>query len=511
MLGRLGRRLPFLTGGSRDLPARQQTLRDTIGWSYDLLDPVEQHLFCRLGVFVGGCTLEAAEAVGDHDSDLGLDVLDLIASLIDKSLVRQLDGPDGEPRFAMLETIREYALEQLGASTESNQIRLRHAEYFAGFAEQAEPELIHAFDREWFDRVDAEHDNIRAALAWCDRTPDAMALLPRLANPLWIFWWLRGHWAEARRWYDRALELPLDPVARLGALWGLGQIAIQTGDYARATAVWDEATLLAQAHGDRRTLGRTLSRRSHTAMQVGDLERAQQWADQALAISRELGDQERMAIALHEHANIARARGDDERAGVLWEEARRIAQAAHFGYYLPYAVTNLAVVAISQGDFDRAAALTEEAFGLFQRKDDHWGTQGCFSNLSRFARLRGDRDRTAEFARESLSMAWALGSRISIVDGLRYLAWVARVDGQHERAACLRGATAALHEQTGRRTSPWVREEAEAELALLRDTLGESAFEAAWEEGRALTIDQAVRYALEEIDVDPGGPRAWPS
>ena len=411
----------------------------------------------------------------------------------------------------MLETIREYALEQLEASGEADQVRRRHAEYFGLFAEQAEPELISTFDRDWFDRVDAEHDNVRAALAWCDRTPDAMALLPRLTNPLWIFWWLRGHWAEARRWYDRALDLPLDPQARLGALWGLGQIAIQAGDYARATAIWDEAILLAQARGDRRTLARTLSRRSHTAMQVGDLDRAQQWADQALAIAQELGDEERIAIALHEYANISRARGDEETARVHWEEALRLARAAGFGYYLPYAVANLAVVAINQGDFDRATALNEEAFELFQRRDDRWGTQGYFNNLGRIARLRGDRDRTAAFARESLSMAWALGSRTSIVDALRQFAWVARVDGQIERAARLRGVVVALHEATGRRTALWVREETEAETALLRDALGKAAFDAAWNEGRAMSSDQAVRYALEEIDVDPGGPRAWPS
>jgi predicted ATPase/class 3 adenylate cyclase len=521
MLGRLGCWLPFLTGGSRDLPARQQTLRDTIGWSYDQLDPAEQRLFRRLGVFVGGCTLDAAEAVAT-DEGLGVEdaesvgallaapthsPLDLIGSLLDKSLLRQVDGPGDEPRFMMLETIREYALEQLEASGEADDVRRRHADYFAQFCERAEPELIHTSDRDWFDRVDAEH-NIRAALAWCSATESAHELMPRLANPLWIFWWLRGHWAEARRWYDRVLELSLDPLSHLGALWGLGQILIQAGDYARATAIWDEAILLAEAHGDRRTLARTLSRRSHTAMQVGDLERAQQWADQSLAISRELGDQERIAVALHEYANISRARGDEETARVHWEEALRLARAAGFGYYLPYAVANLAVVAINLGEFDRAIALAEEAFDLFRRRDDRWGIQGYFSNLSRIGRLRGDRDRTSEFARESLSMAWALGSRISVVDSMRYLAWVARVDGQPDRAARLRGAVAALHEATGRRTSRWVREEGETETALLRETLGDSAFEAAWNEGRAMSVDQAVRYALEEIDVKPGGPRA---
>jgi predicted ATPase/class 3 adenylate cyclase len=267
MLGRLGRRLPFLTGGSRDLPARQQTLRDTIAWSYDLLAPAEQRLFRRLGVFVGGSTLDAIEIVCEAS-------LDEIESLEDKSLLRQVDGPDDEPRFTMLETIREYAIEQLEATGEAPEMRLRHAEYFAQFAEDAEPRMWRASDSEWFDRVHADHDNIRAALAWADASANTRHLIPRVANPLWMFWWMRGHWDEARRWYERALELQVEPSARLGALHGLGQLVVQAGDYARSAALWDEATTLARATGNLTELAFALGRRAYTAALTGDAELA---------------------------------------------------------------------------------------------------------------------------------------------------------------------------------------------------------------------------------------------
>jgi predicted ATPase/class 3 adenylate cyclase len=496
MLGRLGHRLPFLTGGSRDLPARQQTLRDTIGWSYDLLAPAEQRLFRRLGVFVGGSTLDAIESVCEAS-------LDEIESLEDKSLLFQVDGPGGEPRFTMLETIREYAIEQLEATGEAPEMRLRHAEYFAQFAEDAEPRMWRASDSEWFDRVQADHDNIRAALAWADASIDTQHLVPRLANPLWMFWWMRGHWAEARRWYERALELQVEPSARLGALHGLGQLLIHTGDYARSAALWDEATTLARATGNLTELAFALGRRAYTAALTGDAELAEALADESLAIARQIGDPDCVAMALNIAGHVARPRGDARRAREAYEEALRLAREAGLGFYIPHALQVLSAVAIDQGDLVRATRLAEEALPLFQRRDDRWGILVSISRLTRIAVLEGARDRAAALACESLTIARALGSRSSIAYGLILLGRVGRLQGDPGRAVRLLGAADAILHALGERLNPAPQREMDAEVALLREALGDAAFEAAWNEGRALTVDQAVRYALDDTDVSP--------
>jgi predicted ATPase/class 3 adenylate cyclase len=511
MLGRLGRRLPFLTGGSRDLPARQQTLRDTIGWSYDLLHPAEQRVYRRLGVFAGGFTLDSAEGVaGGASTDDGA-ILDAVESLIDNSLVRQVAGLGRELRFTMLETIREFALEQLEVSGEADQIRRRHAEYFAAFCEQAEPQLIRASDSKWFDRVDDEHDNIRAALAWSGESESAHELMPRLANPLWIFWWLRGHWTEGSRWYERILELSVQPPGRLGALRGRGQFAVQAGDFARAARCWDEAITLARQLGDLHMLSTALGRRAHTAGQVGDPARAVRLADEGLAVARHLGDPVRVALAWNDIGNAACAAGDNDRGRQAHEEALRRAREAGVGFYVPYALQALTSDAIDRGELERAMALAEEAIGLFQCRGDRWGALVCLGRLARIARLRGEPGRTAALAREALVISREIGSTPPIADNLRHLAWAAHAERRPERAAVLIGAAIAIHKSTGRPIYPSMQRDVDAETAVLRETLGDEVFEVAWQEGRAMSTDSAVRYALEKIDVDPGGPRAWPS
>jgi predicted ATPase/class 3 adenylate cyclase len=519
MLGRLGRRLPFLTGGSRDLPARQQTLRDTIGWSYDLLDPAEQQLFRRLGVFVGGFTLEAAEAVCDEVASSGgrrtsgsgvssplaprYSPLDVVESLIDKSLVRQITATDNEPRFAMLETIREYALEQLEASGEIEHVRRRHAEWCAAFVEAAESEIVRDRDGRWLSLLEVEHDNIRAALAWCDSAKGEKDWLPRLANPLWMFWWQHAYWEEGRRWYDRVLELATEPAARLGALRGRGQLASQGGDLERAAVLWDEAVTLARETDDPLMLSIVLGRRAFTAALMGDGEYAQLVADESLVVARRSGDSRCMAEAFMNIGQAARARGDLEQAHLAWEECLRRTRQHGIAFVTPYVLQQLALIAIDQGDLTRAATLAEEALPLAQKRNDLWAIQGATNRLIRVAQARGDRDRTATLARENLILARTIGSITAITDHLEVLAWVARVDGSPHRAARLLGATEALRVQGGRRINAIARRALDAETVLLRQAIGEEAFEAAWNLGRALSVDQAVRYALDEIDISP--------
>src|SRR5215208_6135993 len=230
-LDRLGSRLKLLTGGARDLPERQRTLRATIEWSFALLDEGEQVLFGRLAVFSGGRTLEAIEAICDPEGDLPVDTFEGVSSLMDKSLLRQEEGPNGEPRFVMLETVHEYAREKLQESAEAQEIKRVHAEYFLTLAEEAYPELKGANQLQWLERLEAEHDNMRAALPWALERKDVELAL-RLGGALWWFWSVRGYHSEGRRWLEEALAIDGRGSRewRTMALAGAGALASEQGE-----------------------------------------------------------------------------------------------------------------------------------------------------------------------------------------------------------------------------------------------------------------------------------------
>jgi predicted ATPase/class 3 adenylate cyclase len=250
MLQRLGSRLKLLTGGARDLPERQRTLRSTIEWSYALLDEGEQLLFARLAVFSGGRILEAIEAICDAEGDLPMDVFEGVSSLLDKSLLAQEEGPNGEPRFVMLETIHEFAREKLGESPDAEEIKRLHAEYFLTLAEEAHPELRGPHQLEWLERLEAEHDNMRAALSWAlERKETEVAL--RLGGALSWFWSLRGYPSEGRRWLEEALAMDGrgSPEVRAMALAGVGELALDQGDLDRAQEVYQQGLVLLANEG----------------------------------------------------------------------------------------------------------------------------------------------------------------------------------------------------------------------------------------------------------------------
>lgn len=498
ILSRLTTRLALLTSGARDVHPRQQTLRNTMTWSHDLLSDTEQRLFRRVSVFSGGFTLEAAQAVADADAVPAFDVVNGVASLVAKSLVQRRADANGDSRFAMLETIREYAAERLEASGEGEAIRQRHVDYCIGLVERADDEIRCETDGRWVHRLEEEHDNVRAALSWCDSSADTRHLLPLLTNPLWMFWWQRGHWVEACRWYDRVLELSTEPAARLGALRGRGQIAVQRGDLRRAAALWEEAIALARAAGEFFMLSLALGRRAYTAALAGDSAYAQILADEGLLVAHQTSDPERVALALNEVAHATRARGDTAGARLVLEEALRLSRAANLGFFVPYALQQLSLLAVEQGDLMRAVALAEEALGLFQQRDDRWGIQNTRSRIIQVAQVLGDRSRTAALARENLILAREIGSLPPVADHLVYLAWVARLDGRLLHATRLIAAAEAIWETTGRHIRPAQRRALDAEVSVLRDALGEDSFTAAQLEGRAFSVDRAIRHALEE-------------
>jgi tetratricopeptide (TPR) repeat protein len=347
-----------LTGGARDLPARQQTLRGAIAWSYDLLDAAERSLFRRLSAFVGGWTLAAAETVCDAAGELGLDVVEGVAALVDRSLLRREDRTADEPRFGMLETIREYGLEQLEACGEAAEIRRRHAAHYLALAEAAEPELTGPRQAAWLDRLEAEHDNLRAALRWAVEQGEAELGL-RLGGALWRFWYVRGYLTEGR---ERLAELlaaagaPGQTAARARALRGLGIVAEAQGDYAVARRHYEEALALMRELGDRRGIALSLNNLGDVARDRGDYAAARALHEESLAIGRELGDRA-IAWILESFAMLAL------REGATRNRAARLLGAAE-------ALREAIGAPLSPGerpDHDRAVAavrgeLGEEAF-----------------------------------------------------------------------------------------------------------------------------------------------------
>jgi predicted ATPase/class 3 adenylate cyclase len=468
LLARLARRLPLLVGGARDLPARQQTLRDTIAWSYDLLGEEEQALVRQLGVFVGGFTLEAAEAVCAGESDL----LDGLASLVDKSLLLQAEQ-QGEPRFRMLETIREYALEVLLTSGEATEIQRRHAAHFLALAEAAEPELHKTQQATWLNRLEWEHDNLRAAVRWSLESNDAEPAL-RLAGALGRFWEVRGFLSEGQRWLDRALDLavaaqpPVSARVKGAALGAAGTLAYVRSEYERAVALLQDSLGLWRELGNRAGVATSLHNLSRVRFYQGDHERAVRLCEESLALHRELGDKRGVALSLN----------------------------------------TLGVIARNRGNPTAARALLEESLGLFRVLGDPWGIGQLLNNLARVARDLGDWVWTAELCAESLALFREVGDRQGLAWVLSNLAIVAHSREAWASAARLFGVVDALRAALGSSSlsmSPAERSTYEAAVAVTRSKLGEERFSAAWAAGRVLPLEQATAEALAVATGRPSG------
>jgi tetratricopeptide (TPR) repeat protein len=541
MLAQLGNRFRLLTGGARDLPARHQTLRGAIDWSYDLLDADEKTLFRRLAVFCCSCTLEAAEVVcngsGDPSAGSGqaLDVLNGLASLVDQSLLQPSDV-HGEPRFGMLETIREYALERLADSEETEVIQRQHANFFVALAEEAEPKLNGAEQMTWLNQLEAEHDNLRAALGWALEREGADAELGlRLTAALGMFWFMRGHWTEARRWLERALEKSGDASAPVRAK-GLWMAGLWQEDSEQAKPLLQESLALYRQLEDKRGVARALSGLGHVA---DDLEQATALHEQSLTLFRESGDKSDISGVLSSLGGDAWKQGDYGRATPLFEQSLILARETGNKWDIAARLRMLGNLALEQMDYKRAAALFEESLTLARELSDKEGIAGLLNSLGEMARLQGDYERAAALYDESLSLRRELGTRIGVAmmlhnlgyvalrqgDGrqaaaffeaslIRYrelkdkngiafclagLAGLAGAEGQMERAARLLGAAEALLEATGARLIAADRAEYDHNVAIVRAQLDEAAFAAARAEGRAMATDdweQAVAYAL---------------
>ena len=463
MVPRLASRLSLLTGGPRDLPTRQRTLRSTIAWSYELLTAEERALFRRLSVFTGGWTLEAAEEVWSVPGEgyqPQADILDGLESLIDKSLVRRREGDAGESRFGMLETIAEYGMEQVEASGEAAKVRGTHAAYYAWLAEEAGRRLTGHEQRIWLERLEREHDNVRAALAWArDSGENAMGL--RLAAALWRFWYTHGYLTEGRHWLSFWLERSAS--------------AQQTGDgTARAKALLGAATL-ASIQDDQRT--------------------ALALAEESLALSRKLGDGNGVAGALNALGLMALQRGDVERAAALFEEGLEVSRATQDPWAIARALNSLGQSAYVQASYERAALLFEEALALMRSVGSTSHIAITLLLLGHVRREQSAFDQATALYREALMLSLELADKLRVARGLEAMATVLWVEGQPERATRLLGAAARLRDELGAGLHPLERPTIDRTVEAVRAVLGDE-FDGEWTAGRALAMEDAVAEAL---------------
>ena len=495
LLARLERRLPLLTAGPADLPVRQQTLRGAIAWSYDLLDSEEKRLFRLLAVFAGGISLDAAERVvsgAAHPSSL--DTLEGLASLLDKSLLRTVDQPDDEPRYAMLDTIREYGLEQLEAGGDLDDARRRHATYFLTLAEDAEARLAGPDQARWLDRLDLEHDNLRAALQWYAEHDAGSGL--RLAAALWRFWYVRAYFAEGRSWLARLLTRPeagARTITRALALNGAGNLAYNQGDYATAEACHQESLEIRGELGDRQGIAGSLNNLGLIARDRGDFARAIALFEEAVGINRTLGNRTweainlgNLGIALHEADDLARARA-------LLDESLGIFRSLDDQWGLGMTLSSLAAVAGDGGDVTTARTLYAESLECRRRVGDRRGIAATLFGLGRLSFFAGDPAAAGADLRASLALASEIGDRPGTARALEALAALAATVGQVERAAGLLGAAEALREGLEARMG-WLELQTYREARAATDA-GGPPVATARAEGRARP-ERAVERAL---------------
>ncbi len=454
ILSKLENRLNLLTGGSRDLPERQQTMRAAVAWSYDLLSELEKAVFHGFSVFAGGCRIEAAEAVcGSGD----MEVLNAVTSLIDKNILVQKELRDGESRFRMLEVVRDFAAEMLSSSGDAGAIARKHAEYFVALGETAEPFLQTAESEIWLARLEEEHDNIRAAMKWClEHDPP---LGTRLAIAVRNYWLVHGHLTEGFGWLKAAAESgsEIDPAMRFKLLNGFGLAARFRGDYETARKAYEDGLAAGRDAGDKPGIALSNRGLGLVAMQQNDLAAAATYFDEGLSISRDLQDDFGVAISLSFLGDLAR----------------------------------------TEGRYDDALPYFEEAIELFEKLDKRPALADALNNLGAAVFSTGQPDAAKAHFSKALGLAEGLNNRITVSFSLDGFAAVATSFGDTQRAARLSGAAENLRDLIGYKIEPAERRFRETYLTRLRDQMPGEEFLSLYGDGRSLNLDQAIVAALE--------------
>jgi non-specific serine/threonine protein kinase len=535
---KLDDRFRLLTGGSLTAVPRHQTLRAAMDWSYDLLQPNEQVVLRRLSVFAGGCTIEAAEAVCAEDGIESSEVLDLLTRLIDKSLVLA-EERDGVVRYRLLETIRQYGLDRLLDSGAAETVRRRHCGVFLAMAASAAEHIGGPDQAAWLDRLEREHDNLRAALRWSLENEDGQSEL-RLIKALNNLWYVRGYWSESLQWLELILARTAGMPSSLRG-WALnwaGQTARRLGSTPQAKALHEEAVATYRTLGEKSGLADALMHLGVLEYRQSAYGRAATLLEESLSLAREVNDTENVAFSLYLCGIVARLRGDYERAEALCAQSVALSEEPGFRQVtsrLPgLAFDGLGLVALCQGDYDRAKSLCEKALALHKQHEFRVGTIASLNSLALVACVRGDCERATAWSDESLSLSRQAGDKGAVARSLNTLGRVAFCRSDHktsaslhaeslaiflglgeklgiaqslerlggadpaapERAVRLFAAADTLRASIGAVMPPYDRSDYDAALTSARAALAEKAFAIAWADGRAMTTERAVDYAL---------------
>ena len=562
LLERLEHRLEVLTGGGQDVPARQQTLRNAIGWSYDLLNGEERRLFRYLSVFAGGCTLETVESIYTTSDTSAPPVLDGMASLIDKSLLQQVESGSGEPRLLMMATIREYALEALAANGEMEAARQAHAAYYLRFAEEAEPGLISPQQALWSEKLEREYDNLRAALQWLlaqakgeeagSQKAKEMAL--RLVGSLFWFWWARGHWSEGRNFLERALAASESvKVSSYGAkaLFATANIAFVQSDYERAVTLSEGSLAQYRELGDKRGIALSLYPLGNVAWSRGDMVVARALKEEALALHKEMGDRGYLALSLFSLGLLESSQGNYARAQALFEEALAIDRKLHNKRGISHTLSQLAQLlyvtraepatinplleecfalaqevgfkegiaayycvcgqlALSQGDLSMARSLAEKGAALYEEMGHRHGAAKSLAVVGKTLASRGDLAGAQACYEQCLAISGALSEKWVAAVYLLELAEVVAAQQHYAWAAQLWGASEVLREASNIPVPLIEQADYERSVSAARAQLGERAFAAAWSEGRSMTAEQALAAQGQKQTPVHSSPAAEP-
>ena len=496
MAARLKSRLELLTGGAKDLPERQRTLRATIDWSYGLLNNSEQALFRRLATFAGGATLEGAEAVANAKEDLTIDIFEGVASLVDKSLVAQVASPEGEPRFLMLDTIREFGLECLRQSGEEWAAKA-HAAYFLVLAEEWASQTDR--DRpESIRRFELEHDNFRAALDWLIASAQAEWAL-RMGAALFEFWDTREYLAEGRNRLQRALKLEgaqRRNSLRARVLFSAGVLAGEQGDYPAARSLVEESLAISRELGDVRGVGIALNALAAHARDYGDLSAARVLFEESLQVWRTLGDRVLIARSLSNLATVARLEGDLALARTLFHECLTIFRELGDRTGMAWSLNYEGDVARAQKQMAAAGELYGQSLALFRELGDDWGMAGCLADLGSLACEQSDFETARSVYTESLKRFQGLGQKRGIARLLDAFACSAAAQSKPERSLRLAGAAAALRRALGVPLPPAEQSRLDLILDKARRELSDSTASAAWMEGWASPLERAIEEAV---------------
>jgi predicted ATPase/DNA-binding CsgD family transcriptional regulator len=517
ILARLHRRLDLLTGGARGLPARQQTLRNTLQWSYDLLPVREQRLFRRLSVFAGSFTFKAAEAVCDAPGDRGVSILDGVASLVEHSLLQPVEQAGDEPRFLMLETIREYGLACLEATGETVPVKDAYAGSSLALAEEAAPKLASAEQGQWLARLEQEQEHLRAALGWSLERQDRLSAL-RLAAALWRFWFIRGHLSEGRTWLEQVLALgeeSLEPAAiraaRANMLVGAAILMGYQGEYRQARRFGEESLALFRDLGDQRGMAAALGSLGLLARFRHDYAQARALYEQSLALLRELDDRWGIAQTLSQFVRtfFLDVQPDYTTAFSLCEESLVLFRELGDRQGAATVQVSQGFLAYRQGDYLAARALMNECLPFFREIGDRHLISRALSILGSIAQAQGHFADAQTFSHEALPLLQALGDQWGIAMHLLSLAGVAAGLGQLVWAARLLGTSAAFYETLGVSHPPTVQAWYDYTVATVRARLSEEPFAAAWRVGREITLEQVLVAPEQVTPVEHAAPEPF--